>query len=572
MTPRPHAPSQPWWARGRALVAWWVVAGAALVFALGAPAVQRTQEARVLETARQMMGTGWRGWLGPMLNGKPRLRKPPLAYWMAATAYRVAGVGEGPGRFPTAVLGWLTIGVTFACGRWLFGRRAGFFAAACLLCSYLFFRYSRLAETDAPAMFFVTLACFTFWRGSEDDAETRRRGDAEKEPETAPSDSSFPVSPRSRVPASFHFHVAAASTALAILSKGPPGAYPPLFFLVWVMLRRRWSALRRFVICGAVLTLVLLAAPWFAYVLHTFGIEQWLRELDELGGQDHPGHFYQYFYELLIATAPWCPLLPMALIAALRRRRDPRLQGPLLWIAVIFLPLCLIGNKQFHYLMPLMPPLMILIGWWIDLALRAASPRSQGPEPVGFVDATMMASAVAAPAILLASRFMLGGVTPVDWALAAAVVGALGLVAWVCRRGGRTAGLLAYFAGVLLVLVPAVSFWMPKFEGEDSRQMARQIAGQFGSGPYCFYGPNVSLPLCFNVRAAIPQEKTPEELERLAIIEPDVVVIAQTKSGNSPPRLPVGFELRMSRTVGKQTFALYQRLTAPARSMPRAGE
>ena len=45
---------------------------------LWVPPVQRTQEARVLETAREMMYAPWRGWLIPKLNGQPRLEKPPL--------------------------------------------------------------------------------------------------------------------------------------------------------------------------------------------------------------------------------------------------------------------------------------------------------------------------------------------------------------------------------------------------------------------------------------------------------------------------------------------------------------
>ena len=48
----------------------------------------------------------------------------------------------------TALIGWLTLGVTYLAGERLFGRRAGFFAAGMLLSSYLFFRHTRLAETD----------------------------------------------------------------------------------------------------------------------------------------------------------------------------------------------------------------------------------------------------------------------------------------------------------------------------------------------------------------------------------------------------------------------------------------
>src|SRR5581483_4588216 len=157
----------------RALLVLWLLAAVPLVALVGVPSVQRAQEARVLETARQMLGRGAHAWLIPSINGEIRLRKPPLAYWMAAAAFKLFGVSAGAGRIPTALCGWLTLGATFVIGDWLFGRRAGFFAAAMLLGSYLFFRHCQLAETDAPAMLFVTLAVYAFWRAVEPEAAHR---------------------------------------------------------------------------------------------------------------------------------------------------------------------------------------------------------------------------------------------------------------------------------------------------------------------------------------------------------------------------------------------------------------
>src|SRR5437588_12500282 len=72
----------------RAMLALWIVSLPLMVVGLGGPDVSRTQEARVLETAREMLGSGWRGWIIPHLNGRVRLEKPPLAYWMAAASYQ----------------------------------------------------------------------------------------------------------------------------------------------------------------------------------------------------------------------------------------------------------------------------------------------------------------------------------------------------------------------------------------------------------------------------------------------------------------------------------------------------
>src|SRR5690348_12928750 len=85
------------------------LAGVALLLFLDLAPVQRTQEARVLETAREMLGRPVHNWLVPQLNGEVRLRKPPLAYWVSAGSFELFGVKHWAGRLPMALAGWLTI-------------------------------------------------------------------------------------------------------------------------------------------------------------------------------------------------------------------------------------------------------------------------------------------------------------------------------------------------------------------------------------------------------------------------------------------------------------------------------
>ena len=143
----------------------WLAAAIAMLLFVGGPDVSRTQEARVLETAREMLASGWRGWIVPHINGQVRLEKPPLAYWLAAVSFKIFGVGAGAGRLPFALIGWLMIGLVYRIGYQLFNRQAGIAAAAALLGSYLFFWATRLAETDGPAALFTTAAVWWAWRG-----------------------------------------------------------------------------------------------------------------------------------------------------------------------------------------------------------------------------------------------------------------------------------------------------------------------------------------------------------------------------------------------------------------------
>jgi len=62
----------------------WLAGLVVLCAGLGVAPVSRTQEARVLETAREMLGSDFHNWMVPRVNGHIRLQKPPIAYWLTA--------------------------------------------------------------------------------------------------------------------------------------------------------------------------------------------------------------------------------------------------------------------------------------------------------------------------------------------------------------------------------------------------------------------------------------------------------------------------------------------------------
>src|SRR4051794_3123383 len=198
-------------ARTLALLAW--LASLVLLPAfIGAPAVQRTQEARVLVPSREMLQLGGSRWLIPQMNGRLRLEKPPLTYWLGAAAFAVGGVSETAGRVPTALCGWLALAAVYLCTTQFFDRRAGLFAAASLLGGMMFYRHVRLAETDAWVMLFDTCAITAIWRGSSDIDHQRR--------------------------AWRWFLASGVFIGLAALAKGVPALYV-LLFLVGLAIERR---------------------------------------------------------------------------------------------------------------------------------------------------------------------------------------------------------------------------------------------------------------------------------------------------------------------------------------------
>ncbi len=256
----------------------WVAGLGLLLAGLGTPVVGRTQEARVLETGREMLGADARGWLIPMLNGELRIQKPPLAYWAAAVSFKMFGVGEFAGRLPFAMAGWLTLAVVYQIGRLLFGGRVGLWSALALGSSFMFFRFSRLAETDVLAGLCVAAGVWF--------AILARRSSGRRW--------------------ILWFQLMGVCIGLAATAKGLQAVFPILFCILLGAMERDWRYLKRFLISGVLLTGAVVGGWWFAYIRST---PDWPMIAEELSvvaaGEGHGGPFYSYFPELFIGTAPW---------------------------------------------------------------------------------------------------------------------------------------------------------------------------------------------------------------------------------------------------------------------------
>lgn len=495
-----------------------------LLSGLGNPPVNRTQEARVLETARQMLGTGAQGWLLPTLNGEPRLKKPPLAYWLSASAYSIAGVSEFVGRIPTAMVGWVTLLAVYLTIQRQSGWQIALASSATLLGSFHFFRYTRLAETDALAMLFLTVAIGAIWIAASD--------------------------PRFR----WH-HLAAVATGFVILSKGAPAIFVLVFLLAFCAVENRWDVLRRFIFAGAPATVALVSIPWYVYITYLQGGAIFAGELSNtVRGGDHFRLPTDYIPQLFLASAPWSAFLPLAIFEAIRRwKTDATTRILLLWFLAIFIPLCINGNKQPHYLVMLAPPMMILIA---HLLMRW--PDDLGSWVRWIFACMLMLAFLGGFAAPMTAHFATGSVRPGDIVVGGMLLVAATIIALLTtRRRHILAGIMTMMLAVCVLMPVLIGYWIPSLTKTSSREVANQIRSAFGNGPYVYYGENRSLPLCFNLRATIPGVET-GKLDQST--KPGTIVIAQTKNDTAPPPLPWNYLREMSIRTDDQTFDLYRRI------------
>ena len=218
--------------------------------------------------------------------------------------------------------------------------------------------------------------------------------------------------------------------------------------------------------CGAPLTLAVVAAPWFIYVGAQAGFESFYRELrNNYEGGDHNRPLLQYIPGLLVAAAPWTALFPLAIVDAARGwRSDGRMRALLLWLLSIAVPLCVAGNRQNHYLLPLMPPLMILVGWLIDRAITGAAAPIAKLTIVG----TLIVVALA-PIAVIASGAVISTVQPLDIAFACALAAGVTMVAIIWRVGGLGRGVAAFIIVVAIALPLLITLWLPRLQPDNPR-------------------------------------------------------------------------------------------------------
>lgn len=341
----------------------WVAIGVIVVLALAAAGRGMNQipleshEIYVAQTAENMVASG--DWLVPRLNGEYRLTKPPLSYWLVASAAVASGqdqVSPGLARLPSvlAVVGLALLALWM--GTQLFDRRTGLLAALLCVASLAAFKYGHNARPDMLYAFWTT-AVLAAWVAA---------GQA---------------SPRH---ARYWIWGLWLLFAAATLTKGPQG---PLILLGGVVLhggltgdgwRAMWRRLRPLSGLAIAAALVL---PWYYLLRSSIGGDT--LDDSQLSGTlltIDPLRLFTPFYLLRspLLWLPWALLLPAGAVLVWRDRQGP---AGLLAATIVFAMLAFALGPQYReiYMLPWLVPAMLLfsaaalqVSWvrpWIALVL-----------------------------------------------------------------------------------------------------------------------------------------------------------------------------------------------------------
>lgn len=316
-------------------------------------------EGRHADIARGMVESG--DWVTPRFNGIRHFEKPPLIYWLIASAYSIFGTSEWATRLWLGIAGTGVVILTILVGRIVYGWRVGLLAGFILTTNIGYLFFTTLVRTDLLFTFFTSLAFFAFLL-------------VRHQPEEA------------RGPLLLFY----LSIGLAVLTKGLIGAiFPALVVGSFMALTRdlpikklglRWGLP---LLLAIVLPWHLLAASrnhgfWWYYIIdhHVLRFFNQRMTIEDTS----PLPVFVFLLATLFLFFPWGLFLPGALLQPLPKWRQ-RAEDPekghlliLLWAGVILLFFSLASSRLEHYALSAFPAFSLLVGrLWQDLADRVPS-------------------------------------------------------------------------------------------------------------------------------------------------------------------------------------------------------
>ena len=323
-------------------------------------------EGRYTDVALQMLDSG--DWLLPQLNDhREHLTKPPLTYWMLASAFSGIGRTEAAARLPNALAFVLTGFMV-----WLFARQFGFHRP--WLAPYVWgtallpLLAANVVTTDTLLACWQTAAMYCGWR--------------------------MLGAPQQRQ-ASWRIAMWAAF-GLGFLTKGPPALLPLVPMLVTGWWSRTNVPKPKLVDIPSALTFSALGLGWFAWLLvqrpELLGYYLGHELLDRIFSGVHRrnaewyGALTVYVPALFLMVFPWG--LYVAMLRCRQRGVPTRAESPeplgyplrrrLLW-AWLLIPLAVFVIAQSRlilYVLPLAVPVSLLVAGALDAEWRAGVPRA----------------------------------------------------------------------------------------------------------------------------------------------------------------------------------------------------
>ena len=410
------------------------------------------------------------GTVTPILYGHPWLEKPALYYWRAMSFFKEFGVSDWSARLPSASGAFLLIVMIFLHMRRF--RPGGQLDAALITASCVaIIGFARGASTDMQLAAPLSIGMLGWYAWYE----------------TGKKFWLFDL----------YFFGAAAT-----LAKGPVAPFLALgTIMLFLGLRREWSALRRTIWIPGVLLYLVMVLPWYIAVQRenpTF-VQQFFVEhnLERFATTiyHHRQPFWYYIVVLVVGLMPWTVISIRAVVEAMNgsiaewkvrlnpkrylghsRAGDAFPEFLVLWALFPIVFFTFSKSKLPGYILPSIPPVTILTGDYLNRIRRVGLPK-------WLLWSHAAVCALVAFVIVLAPQHMVYEtlVPSAGWLLGASAAAVLVLFAVVqtIRIGG-----IAHVRNATVFPVLAAMVFLLGFHGRDldlnysARPLARQMQQQ----------------------------------------------------------------------------------------------
>jgi len=408
-----------------------------------------------IDSAMRMVHTG--DYLTPYYaDGRPRFKKPILAYWVMVAAYRLMGISFLSSRLPFLLAGCGVIWVTWKIARELFRTEGTALTSASLIASNITVFIASVRSTpDILSCLFVSLSFLGFLRL----IFTGDRG-------------------------TWSYALAYGGAGFAVATKGLVGIFPVLFAFLFCLLRRKsisttprdlvqWPAM--FVSAG-------IALFWFVLVCWKYGggaLEIFFA--DQVEDKVEPSTLQVFLNALFYLLAPvrhffpWSALLVLAFVLAGEELREVwRVHGKKLFFAIgSFLAVLAVfswsRDMRPRYLLPVYPLLASVLS---PLLVEGLAQGRSARFLSGTLKGLLGIAGVGGGAILVLGIFLL------DWRIILAGAVLMGIASFnllIIFPRGWQAAVVGTSAFVLVAFVATETLVRPVFRVSPVPQLTKRI-------------------------------------------------------------------------------------------------
>jgi len=287
-------------------------------------------EPRYAATAKNMTITG--DYIVPYFNGKLRINKPPLTYWLISACYKFFHINEFASRLPHIIFSLLLIlGALFFLSQFLSLTELAVFSCV-LSSSPLFFYLARYCNTDMILTFFFSFSILFFYNYLESEKK-------------------------------IYLVLFYLSYLFANLAKGPVAYLIVFIIIIFVILKKEKRILKNYKFWIIILLLSLSPLAYLYIVsLKTggFGLTELIaRETTGrfLKGYRHPEPFYFYAEFFLLLFLPWSLffLVNILEIKNLWKENDFNKLN-IIWFFFVLIFFSISKSKLISYILPMSFP------------------------------------------------------------------------------------------------------------------------------------------------------------------------------------------------------------------------